>query len=139
MPTEQGVTHISKNCVKYGVSLSWLYEKAWIQEPAFACDSQEYRQMEPYEKLIGEFMIQPGKSYFMGFAQCRLLLSFYYNTPNNTLSTFWRKGVEMEPPFCRDGNQPSRPALEELKNKKRQMAMQAYDFGADRRSWKKGG
>lgn len=132
-PRQRGIKHINKNCKKYGISLSWIYEAEWIQKPAFERSSQDYHQLEKYERCIGELLTEPGKSFFMGFAKNRLLLSFYYNTPNNTLSTFWRKGVDVEPPFCRDGDQPSRLSLEALKKRKRHLGEQAYIFGADRR------
>ena len=138
-PRERGVKRIDRNCRKYGISLVWLYDEAWVQEPAFESDSREYRQLERYEKQIGEYLTEPDKSFFMGFSKNRLLLSFYYNTPNNTLSTFWREGADMKPPFYRDGNQPDRLTLEALKSRKRQMGEQAYNFGTDRRRWKNGG
>ena len=131
-PRLRGIRHVDKNCKKLGISPTWLYEKEWIQEPAFARDSQDYRQLEIYEKRIGEYLSAPGESFFMGFAKNRLLLSFYYNTPNNTLSTFWRVGANTEPPFYRDGNQPARLSLDDLKKRKRQMGAQAYRFGTDR-------
>lgn len=137
-PRQRGVEHINKNCKKYSLSLEWVYKKEWVQQPAFEYASQDFRQLETYERRIGEYMTDPKKSFFMGFQKNRLLLSFYYNTPNNTLSTFWRKGEDMEPPFYRDGNQPSRLALEELKKRKRQMGLQAYQFGIDRRRWENG-
>lgn len=138
-PRQRGIRHINKNCKKYGISLSWIYEAEWIQKPAFERNSRDYHQLEKYERCIGEFLTEPGKSFFMGFAKNRLLLSFYYNTPNNTLSTFWRKGVGVEPPFCRDGDQPSRPSLEALKKRKCHMGEQAYIFGVDRRRQETGG
>ena len=109
-----------------------------MQSPAFAINSEEYRHLEDYEKLIGTCLTEPDKSFFMGFEKNRLILSFYYNTPNNTLSTFWRAGVDMEPPFYRDGDQISRPTLEDLKRRKAQACAQAYRLGMDRRSGKHG-
>ena len=137
-PRSRGVTHINKNCKKAGISVAWLYDDAWVQSPAFAINSEEYRHLEDYEKLIGTCLTESDKSFFMGFEKNRLILSFYYNTPNNTLSTFWRAGVDMEPPFYRDGDQISRPTLENLKRRKAQACAQAYRLGMDRRSGKHG-
>lgn len=136
-PRQRGVDRINRSCRKHGISLTWLYRPEWVQRAAFAVDSPEYRHLELYERLIGEYMTDSKKSFFMGFQKNRLLLSFYYNTPNNTLSTFWRIGPGMEPPFFRDGDQAERLALKEMKEQKRQTSSQAYQYGVDRRGWKR--
>ena len=65
----------------------------------------EVKQIEQiilsYEKEIG-LDIEDGKDYAMGFNACKLLLSFYYNTPNNTLCTFWKYAGKNIPLFPRD-------------------------------------
>ena len=45
------------------------------------------------------------KSYIMGFEACKLLVSTYYDTPNNTMCTFWKVTNQNKPPFRRL-NQP---------------------------------
>lgn len=133
-PRKNGVNHVVKNCKKAHILIEWLYDPMWLQAPAFSYSSPEYKKLERYEKIIGDYMIEHGKSFFMGFNKNRLLLSFYYNTPNNTLSTFWRIGANMEPPFYRDGNQAKRPALDDLKKRKVQLSEGAYLFGIDRKN-----
>ena len=133
-PRKKGIDHVTKNCKNAQIPIEWLYDPTWVQDPAFCFGSPEYKKLERYEKIIGEYMTEPGKSCFMGFNKNRLLLSFYYNTPNNTLSTFWRIGVEMEPPFYRDGNQVGRPHLDDLRKRKAQLSKQAYLFGIDRKN-----
>ena len=133
-PRSRGVKHIKDNCKREKISLEWLHDLDWIQQPAFANNSAEFKILEPYERLIGEYMTEEDITFFMGFQKNRLLLSFYYNTPNNTLSTFWRIGPETKPLFYRNGNQvsPKRPALSDLRTQKKQMSQQAYSFGTDR-------
>ncbi|WP_303818952.1 hypothetical protein [Ruminococcus flavefaciens] len=41
-------------------------------------------------------------NYEMGFKNGALGISFYYNTPNNTLSSFWLKTKTNTPPFLRE-------------------------------------
>lgn len=132
-PRKRGVKHIDKNCKKSNISIEKLFDDAWIVEPAFARNSKEYLQIEKYEKMVGEYMTEPPKSFFMGFDKNRLLFSFHYNTPNNTLSTFWREIPEKHfPPFCRDGDQPPklpRPTLDTLKERESAMRQGAYEQG----------
>lgn len=130
-PRRHGVRHLVENCDKYGIPIYGLYRPEWFVEPAFPKGSDTYLQLEPYERLIGTYMTEPSKSYFMGFQKNRLLVSFHYNTPNNTLSTFWREiPGRNAPPFYRDGNQPpQRPSIDDLKAKKNVLRQDAYQQG----------
>lgn len=134
LPRKRGMKGLLKNCRDDGIAVEPLYREEWLQGPAFEKNSALYHRLSPYEEMIGNYMMQNGESFFMGFEQNRLLASFYYNTPNNTLCTFWRAVPTNLPPFPRDGNQAlSRPEIADLKMRKKQMQMQSYGFGCDRR------
>ncbi len=137
VPRSHGIRHIEQNCRKQHIPIQGLFDAAWLEAPAFAKGSVEYQRMEPYETMIGNYMVVPQESYFMGFQKNRLLVSFHYNTPNNTLSTFWRvvPGKNF-PPFFRDGDQPAkRPTVDDLKAKQTTMRDNAYAYG--RSFWRK--
>lgn len=80
--------------------------------------------IEKYEKEIG---IEGDKSYVMGFGECKLLLSFYYNTPNNTLCSFWKYTEKNIPPFPRDKHK--RLTLETIRKRKKKLTENAYRKG----------
>ena len=80
--------------------------------------------IEKYEKEIG---IEGEKSFVMGFGECKILLSFYYNTPNNTICTFWKYAGKNIPPFPRDKDR--RPTLEAIRQRKKKNMNNAYQKG----------
>lgn len=137
VPRKKGLVHLRKSCRRYHIQADALYDPKWTQCPAFEKKSESYQCLRPYEEEIDNYMKMPGdKSFFMGFGQNRLLVSFYYNTPNNTLCTFWRAIPDKFPLFIRDGNQALlRPQIAEIRERKKQMCNQAYGFGTDR--WRK--
>lgn len=135
VPRKHGIKHIRDNCRKYHIAATEVFDKDWYEEPAIKKDSPLYQNVEKYEKIVGEYLYsQDGKSFFMGFEKNRLLVSFHYNTPNNTLSTFWRLIPEQHTPlFYRDGDQPgARPTIKEMRQKKRSLSGLAYIFGKQR-------
>ena len=79
-----------------------------------------------YEKEIGMDM-ENGKDYAMGFKACKLLLSFYYNTPNNTLCTFWKYTGKNIPLFPRDKYKTM--TIDALKSRKKTCKDNAYRKG----------
>ena len=137
IPSKKGVDHLQKNCQNFPRQIGLLYDPQWLQYPAFEKSSTSYQRLRPYEEEIDNYMRTPkDKRYFMGFGQNRLLVSFYYNTPNNTLCTFWRAIPDKLPLFIRYGNQKlNRLQIAEMRERKKQMCNQAYGFGIDR--WRK--
>lgn len=131
---KNGVKHINSNCRKKGIPITPLFDSKWYEKPAFPENSADFKTLEALEKLVGEYMIvDPEKSFFMGFCKNRLLVSLHYNTPNNTLSCFWRTTPDNVPPFPRDGDQPpERPTLSGMQEQTRRMRSSAYAFGIDR-------
>ena len=111
-----------------------LLDSEWYEEPAFPRGSAEFKMLDSLERLVGDYMVtDPRKSFFMGFCKNRLLVSLHYNTPNNTLSSFWRGTPDNDPPFPRDGDQPpKRPIPTEMREQTRQTLSGAYAFGMDK-------
>lgn len=80
----------------------------------------------PYEVKAGKEY--EGKKYVMGFSESKLLIGFYYEIPNNTLSTFWRHTEDFTPLFPRSSEHAfsHKLTLKEIMNKKKMMANKAY-------------
>lgn len=74
-----------------------------------------------YEAEIGQ---DGDKSYAMGYGQSKLLLAFAYETPNNTLCSFWKYSDRNRPVFARSGQK--RPSVSDLRGKKKHMQNNAY-------------
>ncbi len=79
-----------------------------------------------YEEQVGRD--ENGKSYVMGYEESKLLVGFHYETPNNTLCTFWRHGEKHVPLFARSGNQ--RISLQEIINKRKKKRNNAYKIAS---------
>lgn len=135
-PRRRGIKHLRDDLKRIKLNVEPIFEEGWIIDPAFEKNSPAYRKMEQYEEKIGNFFDEDGKSYFMGFSKNRITLSLHYNTPNNTLSSFWREIPEQHKAlFKRDGNQPSvkRPGISEMKAKSQKLKEAAYQAGQARR------
>lgn len=120
--TKRGVRLINRNSKKNNLAISWLLRDEWYSEHAFKKGSKQYEIFKKYEKQIDDYIhiATPDKNFFMGFYEAALSVAFHYNTPNNTLSTFWCETDSSNPIFKRDGNQPTkRLAVKDLKHKKR--------------------
>lgn len=132
VPFKKGLDYIQHKCKNAQIPISPLYNRDWCANQAFKTKSNDYLKAYKYEDAIGNTGMTAPESFFMGFCQNKLLVSFYYNTPNNTLSTFWRVVENVNaPPFPRDGNQPApRPSVKDLQKVKQQSRQNAYAFGA---------
>lgn len=131
-PTEKAINHLNKNFDKYNYTVTSLYKKEWISTKAFEGTSTEYSVVNKYETEIDNYFTGSEHSYRMGFKQGCLLLSFYYNTPNNTISSFWRPTPFNTPPFERDGKECKRLSVSDLTNKKKQSDANSYAFAVSR-------
>ncbi len=67
------------------------------------------------------------KKYFCGFEENQLLVSFYYNTPNNTLSSFWLPTSISVPLFTRTSYK--RLTIDECRKNKERLIENAYGLG----------
>lgn len=131
--TKNGEKFIKRNCRKNGL----LIEPIAIQhvKSAFKGDyvfsQNEVSRIEgivkKYEDEIDSSEKEIGKSYSMGFRACKLLISFYYNTPNNTLCSFWRITEKNKPLFERESQK--RPSVSDLKKTKKINTENAYYYG----------
>lgn len=131
-PSAKAVKHLNKNFSKYKYNVTAIYKNEWISEKAFNGNSPEYRVINKYEAEIDNFFAGSEHSCRMGFEQSCLLISFYYNTPNNTISTFWRPTDVNKPPFERKGKECKRPTVSAMAKKKKQADANSYAFAADR-------
>jgi hypothetical protein len=66
----------------------------------------------------------------MGYEGSQALLGFYYNTPNNTLSTFWctNDSCNWKPIFPREEETGKLPTIREMKEKKGKQAGILYNI-----------
>lgn len=133
VPTQTGVMYVKKQTNTVGVSITPIYEKEWISKSVFKRQPSIFSELEKleaenkiqkYEAIIDSYMKEEGKSYLFGFRESKQLVSFYYNTPNNTLCTFWRK-TDTHVPLFRREKQPS-PRLADLQKIKKRKDDCAY-------------
>jgi hypothetical protein len=92
--TDKALSRVTNFCYINNIKAQFIYEfkhqKAFdpgvvYEDPKLA--QQAKKTVKKYEKRL---MKKPDdKIYVLGYKQSQLLTSFYYNTPNNTLSTFW--------------------------------------------------
>lgn len=82
--------------------------------------------VKKYETLIEEQKLDYDDEIesVLGFKNGQLLVSFYYNTPNNTLSTFWRPSKVSQPLFIR--NKYTRPSTLDIRKNKEKTQKNAY-------------
>ncbi|MBR1930899.1 MAG: hypothetical protein IJ833_05415 [Lachnospiraceae bacterium] len=133
--TKRGELLIGK-LKKEGYDVEWLNEGERLQSafrgdfvfPGDVVHEMEQR-VRPYEEAVGKN--KDDADYAMGYERGKLLIAFYYETPNNTLCTFWRYGANHVPLFERSSNQTI--TLEEIKRRKKKMADQAYEI----KSWER--
>lgn len=79
-----------------------------------------------YEKVIEKNKLDDDKEQnsILGFENGQLLVSFHYNTPNNTLSSFWRPSKISTPLFIR--NTYIRPKIEDIRKNKKHCKKNGY-------------
>lgn len=143
VPTERGLSCLMKRLQSRGISVLPVFRQEWIAVPAFqhadlfmeSERSTAAARIRKYEVLIDAYMKDPERSYVFGFWGCRQLVSFYYNTPNNTLCTFWRWTDTHTPLFPRE-KQPQ-ISLRDLQQVKRKKNACAYHIRAEQRTDKR--
>lgn len=126
--SKRGKRMIDKNAQKNSYEIKWLTDEEWKAERMFKKNSLEYNIFQKYESLIDKYIDDEKHSCFMGFDKCKFGISFHYDTPNNTLSTFWCETDLNKPPFKRDGNQHKKSlSIDDLKHVKKQTDTNAYN------------
>ena len=83
-----------------------------------------------YDRLIYKNKFEGDNEHkcIRGFKDSRLLLSFCYNTPNNTIAAFWRPSKISSPLFLRDSCQRHSMNINDLRTKQEQTRRNCY-FG----------
>ncbi len=97
-------------------------------DPIIEETSERYETVLKYEEVLNEAVhsnLTEEYTYSMGFEGCALGISFYYGTPNNTLSSFWLEIADNHPPFLRN-EKKLRPYIDQLKQKKNKRNENAY-------------
>lgn len=87
---------------------------------------EKERMLREYEERIAGGKVNQGNSCAMGFQNSQLLISFFYNTPNNTLCMFWRAAEGNAPPFMRTSYR--RPKIDEIKGIRERRKRNAYEM-----------
>lgn len=101
--------------------------KKALSEEKIVGDEEKHRICY-YEKLIDSNSISDTDlDCVMGFKKGEQLVSFYYNTPNNTLSIFWKPSKISIPLFMRSSHR--RLSIDECKKNKDKMKKNAYERG----------
>lgn len=90
--------------------------------------SIRYEVVSIIENKIDKYALEEKeKTFFLGFEKNQLLVSFYYNTPNNTLSLFWRPSEISVPLFTRTSYK--RPTIDDCRKNKQKLQKNAYERG----------
>ena len=95
---------ISNKCTKKAFSYDYIY-------PIDCADSHKDKYINIYKKR------EYPETFALGYNQSEALVSFYYNTPNNTLGLFWQKLDGFFALFKR--HKKERTSLNELKKKRK--------------------
>ncbi len=104
-----------------------------VQKQIYKCNkgenpvvtADELAIIENLEMQIEKAAPPSANTYILGFERNSLLVSFFYNTPNNSLSTFWRPSTNNIPLFTR-ADKPRRPSVSELKDATEKNTKNAY-------------
>lgn len=145
VPTERGERFVTQACLDKGISITPFQWGCAYSRRAFEDgflfprgeQAPEYARVKQYEDMIDAYLANPPKKHpkrarvscSMGFEDSQLLVSFYYNTPNNTLCSFWKETDRHIPLFYRQGRHLSRPSPREMERKARALTSAAYAMG----------
>jgi hypothetical protein len=132
--TKNAIKYIKRNLKHIPIDFESFYQDEQVIKSAFKGNyifhENKVKEMEQkvreYEKFINEYKKEYNKDFTMGFRQCKLLLAFHYETPNNTLCSFWRGTNINYPIFERSGN--SGLTVKDLKIRKRHMSENSYFY-----------
>lgn len=95
--------------VKIKILYSNKHKKAFTKNYIFDEENLDKAKeiVKKYDKMLTN---KDGE--VLGFCNSEFLLSFYYDTPNNTILSFWKKneGINWNPPFSRNTKSNHRPS-----------------------------
>lgn len=127
------IKKIVKSCEKEGINLEIIIckeiQSCFVEDNNFKVKEREHvmNVIKKYEQLIDDASRTDERTYYLGFEKSKVLISFYYETPNNTLCNFWRYSCISTPLFPRQVNK--RPTINELKKRKEINSNNAYNAG----------
>ncbi len=122
---------------KIGIDVGLIVYK--VTEKCFKADYYFERDIAlEYKKIVEKYEIEIqskkldifDKDYVLGFEDSQALVSFLYNTPNNTLSNFWRPSMESIPLFMRTTY--SRTQVSDMIQRRKNNVLNAYQIGCKR-------
>lgn len=117
-----------KNNIKIDYSIYFKCKKCFDEMHIFDNNNQKYKSIvEKYEEQIDKTKRGEKKSNVLGFMANQFLISFVYNTPNNTLCNFWEPSENNSPLFIRTSYK--RPNINDIKNAKKRNTKKAYILG----------
>lgn len=127
---ESVVAQLKEDLKSYGIEIICLYTCKKCMAEGVVFDKKELANkmkiVSSYEEVIAEKKVDEEGSNAMGFGNSQLLLSFYYNTPNNTLCMFWKPTKVNYPPFLRTSF--TRPKIDDLKRYRENKRRNAYEM-----------
>ncbi|USK39931.1 hypothetical protein LIS77_05230 [Cytobacillus firmus] len=99
-----------------------IHSRAFSNLKIFNSDNYEKEQML---RKFEEGLFGANSKFVMGFENSQAIISFYRNTPNNTLGTFWYSGSKWEGLFPRSKGQPN---FMSQRNKKKRKSAVPYNM-----------
>lgn len=133
LATNSAIRYVRKKMKTKAINIESFIQKEQLIRSAFKGDyifgndivKEVEHIIKKYEDIISSFDNKAnGTDFSMGFRQCKLLLAFHYETPNNTLCSFWKATDKNNPIFER--SEYSRPSINVLKQQKSHLAHNAY-------------
>ena len=110
----------------YAVDLIVLNDLYKCMSPNYIFSSEEVDEKEKIIRSYEDIVAGENKDIIMGYDESQLLISFYYNTPNNTLCCFYKPTKVNFPLFIR--NSYKRPTVHEIRDNRKKKAENAYEL-----------
>lgn len=135
LATKHAIKYIQRYTKNLGLEIKPFFTQEQMIRSAFKGDyifgheivKEVEKIVEKYEDAISAYENNdPEKTFSMGFGRCKLLLAFHYETPNNTLCSFWKATDKNHPVFARSGYVEL--TVNDLKKQRKHMQKNAYKF-----------
>jgi len=114
---------------KHNIEFVLLNKCEKCMKEQYIFDAEELKSNYPiiskYEEKVAGKKIGIKGSNAMGYENAQFLLSFYYNTPNNTLCIFWKPTETNYPPFLRTSFK--RPNIDDIVKNRKNRKENAYE------------
>ena len=120
------IEEIEKDIVHFRKTVCAIFQKKCYTEQMISDNIDLIRELEELIERNSED--NETSPCVMGFREGQFLIAFFYNTPNNTLSLFWRKTeVSPYPLFIR--NRQTRPTIDKLNEIRQINRANSYNMG----------